>query len=166
MAITLPFATFCRHTSSHRSNAWCRYTLASNGETHCSLWRPYLRLRPFAVLAYSRFQPFLDQAMNSLVGDSVLDETHRPFVTHVVEKATYVRIHDPVHSLPLDSHDQRIHRVVRTPPRPQSVTETPEILLIDCVEDRHHRLLYDFIFQRRDADRPLPTVRFLPVNPP
>src|SRR5260370_23568567 len=85
MAITLPFATFCRHTSSHRSNAWCRYTLASNGETHCPLWRPYLRLRPFAVLAYSRFQPFLDQAMDSLVGDSVLDETHRPFVTHVVE---------------------------------------------------------------------------------
>src|SRR5260370_25579483 len=76
--------------------------------------------------------------MNSLVGESVLDEPHRPFVTHVVEKATYVRIHDPVHSLPLDSHDQRIQRVVRAPPRPESVTETPEILLIDCVEDRHH----------------------------
>src|SRR5258708_39496957 len=125
--------------------------LLRSGSDHCSLWRPYLRLRPFAVLAYSRFQPFLDQAMNSLVGDSVLDETHRPFVTHVVEKATYVRIHDPVHSLPLDSHDQRIHRVVRAPPRPQSLTETPEILLIDCVNNRHHRLLYDFIFQRRDA---------------
>ena len=108
------------------------YPLRS-GSQHCSLWRPYLRLRPFAVLAYSRFQPFLDQAMNSLVGDSVLDETYRPFVTQVVEKATYVRIHDPVHSLPLDSHDQRIQRVVRAPPRPESVTETPEILLIDCL---------------------------------
>src|SRR5207302_2023040 len=32
-----------------------------------------------------RFQPFLDQAMDALVGDSVLDETHRPFVTPVVE---------------------------------------------------------------------------------
>ena len=141
------------------------YPLRS-GSHHCPLWRPYLRLRPFAVLAYSRFQPFLDQAMNSLVGDSVLDETHRPFVTHIVEKATYVRIHDPVHSLPLDSHDQRIQRVVRAPPRPESVTETPEILLVYGIEDRHHRLLYDFIFQRCDADRPLPTVRFLQINPP
>src|ERR1019366_2434100 len=34
------------------------------------------------------------------------------------------------------------------------------------VEDRHHRLLYDFVFQRRDADRPLPTVRFPQINPP
>ncbi|MBZ5626013.1 MAG: hypothetical protein LAQ69_46090, partial [Acidobacteriia bacterium] len=34
------------------------------------------------------------------------------------------------------------------------------------IEDRHHRLLYDFVFQRRDADRPLPTVRFLQINPP
>src|SRR6266481_9441165 len=50
--------------------------LLRSGSHHCSLWRPYLRLRPFAVLAYSRFQPFLDQAMNSLVGDSVLDETY------------------------------------------------------------------------------------------
>ena len=33
-------------------------------------------------------------------------------------------------------------------------------------EDRHHRLLYDFVFQRRDADRPLPTVRFLQINRP
>jgi hypothetical protein len=28
------------------------------------------------------------------------------------------------------------------------------------------RLLYDFVFQRRDADRPLPTVRFRQVYPP
>src|SRR5882724_7864040 len=36
-------------------------------------------------------------------------------------------------------------------PRPESVTETPEIFLIYCVEDRHHRLLYDFVFQRCKA---------------
>src|SRR5437879_13824441 len=108
------------------------YPLRS-GSHHCPLGRPYLRLRPFAVLAYSRFQPFLDQAMNSLVGDSVLDETYRPFVTQVVEKATYVRIHDPVHSLPLDSHDQRIQRVVRAPTPPEPHTETPAILPVDRV---------------------------------
>src|ERR1039457_2673453 len=52
------------------------------------------------------------------------------------------------------------------PSGPKSVTETPEILLVYGIEDRHHRLLYDFVFQRRDADRPLPTVRFLQINPP
>jgi hypothetical protein len=104
--------------------------------------------------------------MNSLVGDSVLDETHRPFVTHVVQESPNVRIHDPVHSLPDDPHTQRVQRVVRASPRPESVTETPEILLVYGIEDRHHRLLYDFVFQRRDADRPLPTVRFLQIYPP
>src|SRR5665647_2004983 len=55
------------------------------------LWCPYRRLRPLAVFAYPRFQPFLDQAVNSLVGDSVLDETHRPFVTHVVKESPHPR---------------------------------------------------------------------------
>ena len=51
-------------------------------------------------------------------------------------------LHEQVHH---DSHAQRIQCVVRAPSRPESVTETPEILLID---------------------RPLPTVRFLHINPP
>src|SRR5450759_4754125 len=89
------------------------YPLRS-GSHYCPLRCPYRRLRPLAVFAYSRFQPFLDQAMDSLVGDSVLDETHRPFVTHAVEEAPNVRIHDPVHSLPYDPHAQRI----QCPPKP------------------------------------------------
>src|ERR1035437_2468080 len=147
-------------------SAQTRSYLLRSGRHYCPLRCPYRRLRPLAVLAYPRFQPFLDQAVNSLVGDSVLDETHRPFVTHVVEGAPNVRIHDPVHSLPYDPHAQRIQCVVGAPPRPESVTETPEILLVYGVGDRHHCLLYDFVFQRRDADRPLPTVRFLQINPP
>src|SRR5450432_3691652 len=55
---------------------------------------------------------------------------------------------------------------LRASPRPESVTVTPEILLVYGIEDRHHSLLYDFVSQRRDADRPLPTVRFLQINPP
>src|SRR2546425_4089394 len=111
-----------------------RSYLLRSGSDHCSLWRPYLRLRPFAVLAYSRFQPFLDQAMNSLVGDSVLDETHRPFVTPVVEKATYVRIHDPVHSLSYDSHRQRVQCILLSASWPEPVAETLKVLLPDLAE--------------------------------
>src|ERR1035437_1648060 len=68
-------------------SAQTRSYLLRSGRHYCPLRCPYRRLRPLAVLAYPRFQPFLDQAVNSLVGDSVLDETHRPFVTHVVEGA-------------------------------------------------------------------------------
>ena len=33
-----------------------------------------------------------------------------------------------------------------------------EVDLIDLVEDRHHGLLHDFVFQRRDAQRTFPPV--------
>jgi site-specific DNA recombinase len=35
-------------------------SLLRSGSHHCSLRRPYRRLRPFAVFTHSRFQPFLD----------------------------------------------------------------------------------------------------------
>src|ERR1035437_10101628 len=71
--------------------AQIRSYLLRSGSHYCPLWCPYRRLRPLAVFAYPRFQPFLDQAMVSLVGDPVLDETHRPFVTHVVEDSPHPR---------------------------------------------------------------------------
>jgi hypothetical protein len=38
----------------------------------------------------------------------MLDELHRPLVTHVVEEATNVRIEYPVHSFSLDAHGQGV----------------------------------------------------------
>jgi hypothetical protein len=42
------------------------------------------------------------------IGHPMLDELHRPLVTHVVEEATIVRIEYPVHSLSLDAHSQGV----------------------------------------------------------
>jgi hypothetical protein len=42
----------------------------------------------------------------------MLDELHGPFVAHVIEEATYVRIEHPVHPLPLDARCQRIQRLM------------------------------------------------------
>src|ERR1700745_178533 len=85
----------------------------------------------------------------------MLDELHRPLVTHVVEEATNVRIEHPVHSLPLDAHRQRVQRLVRATTGSKTVGEALEVDLVDLVEDRHHGLLNDFVFQCRNAQRTL-----------
>src|ERR1035438_8687646 len=74
--------------------------LLCKGSDHCSLRRTHIRLRPLAILRYSRLEPFLDQAKHTTVGHPVLDELHRPFMAHVVEEATDVRVEHPVHFLP------------------------------------------------------------------
>ena len=85
----------------------------------------------------------------------MLDELHRPLVTHIVEEATNVCIEYPVHSLSLDTHSQRVQRSMWATTRPKSIREAFEVGLVNLVEDRHHSLLNDFVFQRRDAQRTL-----------
>src|SRR5712664_728704 len=125
---------------------------------HCSLRRSYLRLRPLTVFGNSRLQPFLDQAKYPPIGHAMLDEFRGPLMTHVVEKATNVRVEHPVHSLPLDAHRQRVQRLMRAATGPETVRKAFEVDLIDLVEDRHHRLLNDFVLQSSDAQRTLPPI--------
>src|SRR5712692_7724497 len=126
--------------------------------SHCSLRRTQLRLRPLAVFRYSRLQPFPDQAKYPPIGYPMLDELHHPFVAQVIEEATDVGIKHPVHSLPLDAHRQRIKRLMRAATGTEPVRKAFEVDLVDLVEDRHHRLLNDFVLQRCDAQRTLPPV--------
>jgi hypothetical protein len=79
-----------------------------------------------------------------------------PFVRQVVEKSSNVRVEHPVHSLRLDSYSQRVQRLVRVATWPEPVREAFEVHLVDLVEDGHHRLLDDLVFQRCDAQRALP----------
>jgi len=88
----------------------------------------------------------------------MLDKLHRPFVIHVVEETSNVRIEHPVHSLPLDARRQRVQRLVRAATGPKPVGKAFEVDLIDLVEDRHHSLLNNFVLQCRDAQRTLPPV--------
>lgn len=79
---------------------------------YCPLRRPYLRLRPLAFLRYSRPQPFPDQAKYSSVSDPMLHKLQHPFVAYPIEEAPNVRVQNPVHSLSLNAHGQRIQRSV------------------------------------------------------
>src|SRR5260370_32936636 len=88
----------------------------------------------------------------------MLDELHCPFVAHVIEEATDVRIEHPVHPLPLDAHRQRVKRLMRAATGTEPIRKAPEVDLVNLVEDRHHGLLDDLVLQRRDAQRALPSV--------
>src|ERR1035437_2300195 len=146
-----PLATFSRQTSAHRSKTWCRYTFASSGDTTAPLRRAHLRLRPFPVFRYSRLQPLPDEPEHPIVGHSMLDELHRPFVVHVVEEPPTVRIEYPVHAFPLDARVQRVQRLMQAASWPKPVRKAPKVHLVYLIEDRDHRLLNDLVFQRGDA---------------
>ena len=133
---------------------------------YCPLRRPYLCLRPLAILTDSRLQPFRDQTQNPRVGHPVLDEFDGPFVTYLVEKAANVRVQNPSHPLPLDAHTQRIQRLVRTPSRTKPVAESPKVHLVYRIENGNYGLLDDLILQRRNPDRSLPPVGLRYVDPP
>src|SRR5713101_4920234 len=93
-----------------------------------------------------------------MVGHAVLDKLHRPFVAHLVKEPANVRIQHPFHPLPMESHTQRIQRLVRAAPRPKPVRKALEVHLINLIENGHHCLLNDFVLQRCDAQRALPPV--------
>ncbi len=108
----------------------------------------------------------MDQTKNAGVGHAMLDELHRPFVGHVVEKAPNVCVQHPAHSLPLDSHIQRIQRLMRAATGPEPIRKSFEVHLINLIEDGHHRLLNNLVLQRRDAQRTLPPVGLRYIDSP
>ena len=82
----------------------------------------------------------------------------------MIEKAPNVTVQNPVHLLPRDRDVQRIQRLVLTAPRPEAIRETPEILLINLIEDCDHGLLNNLVLQGRNPERPLSTIRFRDIH--
>ena len=83
----------------------------------------------------------------------------------MIEKAPNVTVQNPVHLLPRDRDVQRIQRWMLAMLWPEAIRETPEILLINLIEDCDHGLLNNLVLQRRDPERPLPAIRFRNVYP-
>src|SRR5260370_4962134 len=95
----------------------------------------------------------------------MLEEPLHPRMIKLGEEVADISVEYPVH-LPLGDPDrERIQRVMRATPGPESVRETPEVLLVHGVQHLHHRTLEDLVLQRGDADRPLPPVRLRYVQP-
>jgi len=82
----------------------------------------------------------------------------------MIEKAPNVTVQNPVHPLPRDRDVQRIQRWMLTAPWPETIPETPKILLLNLIEDCDHGLLDHLVLQRRNPERPLSTIRFRDIH--
>ena len=87
-------------------------------------------------------------------------------VVHRVKERTDVRIEYPVHLLRLDADRERIQRLVGAAPRSKAIGEAEEVLLVDGVQHLDDRALDDLVFQRGNAERPLPPVRLRDIRSP
>jgi site-specific DNA recombinase len=138
--------------------------LLRRGSQRRSLRRS-LRLRPSPLLDDPCAQPLADETQDPSVCDPVLEELQQPRVIDRGEEVAEVRIEHPVHLLPQDPGGERIQRVVRAAPWPESVGEAQEVRLVDGVQNLDDRPLQDLVLQRGDAKRPLPPVRLRYVRP-
>ena len=130
-----------------------------------ALWRPRLCPPSRPVLQHAGVEPFLDQPHDALVRHPVLDELHQPPVVDGIEKPTDVGIEHPVHLLRQKPGVQRIQRIMRAAPRPESVREAHEVGLVDRVQHLGRGPLDDLVLQGGYPQRSLPPVGFGDVHP-
>jgi hypothetical protein len=69
------------------------------------------------------------------------------------KKSLQVHVQHPVHFLPLQSHIQRVQRVMRVAFRSEPVGEAQKVFLINLIEDSDYSLLDNLVLQRRNPQR-------------
>jgi len=68
----------------------------------------------------ARLQPFLDQADDALIADPMLHEADEPVFAHLVEERPDVGVQYEVHLPAVDPDTERVKRIVRAAPRPET----------------------------------------------
>ena len=134
---------------------------------HRSLRRAVARIRPCPVFHDTRVQPLSQQPNQPPVTDAVLHKPYQPIPRDRVEVRADVRIDYPTHLSLLYPVCQCIERIVRPPPRPESIAESEKLRLVYRRQDHvHNRLLDYLVLHCRDPERSCPTVRLGDVHPP
>ncbi len=129
-----------------------------------ALGRPFFRPCSSPILQHAGVQPFLDEPHDASVRNPMLDELHQPFVGKTIEKAANAHIEHPVHFLRQQSGVERIQRMMRASPRPESVRETQRVGFVDNVQHLDGRALDDLVFQHRNSERSFPPVALVDVR--
>ena len=75
------------------------------------------------------------------------------------KEPTDVGIEHPVHLAFRQAHPQRIEGLMAVAARPKSIAETEEVLFVNLFEHGFHGLLDNLVFQGRDPQRALTSVR-------
>ena len=132
--------------------------LLRSGRHHPTLRCPAGGPRPPRPAASVRLldgtaQPQPNQPQDGAVREAPLQLRHQAVVVDGVEVLAQVRV---IHRLVARSHRglHRVERLVRVPPRTESVRTTDEIRLEDRVDHQQHGGLRHAVPQRRDAERP------------
>src|SRR5919198_2406369 len=66
--------------------------IRKNRRNHRTLRSPFLRLEPLSVFHHARLQPFLDQAHDPFIPNSMLYKLDHPIVSDFVEKRANVQV--------------------------------------------------------------------------
>src|SRR4029077_15711414 len=103
---------------------------------------------------------FLDQADDAPVADPVLQEADQPLLTDRVKERPDVGVDDVAHLLAVNPNTERIQRVMRAAPGPESIREPEEVFLVDRVQQRDRRPLDNLVLQGCDREWAPPTIRF------
>src|SRR5882762_2480506 len=130
-----------------------------------ALRRSFLHPYPFPILQHAGVEPFLDQSHDAPICNPVLDELHQPFVGKPIEKVANIQIEHPVHLSRQQSRIERIQRLMLASPWPEPIGESEKIRFVDSVQHLDRRALDDFVFQRRNSQRPLPPIGLRDVHP-
>jgi hypothetical protein len=96
----------------------------------------------------------------------VLQKLLQPAVIKTGEEVADIRVEHPVHLLAFDTYRERIERVMRTTPWPETIGEPSEVRLVDSAQHLDDGTLENLVLQRCDAERPLPPVRLRDVRTP
>lgn len=72
---------------------------------------------------------------------------------HGIEELTDVQIQHPVHLSRHNRRVQSIQRVMLTSSRSESIGKSQKVSIVDLVQHRHHRLLYDLVLQTYNSQR-------------
>jgi hypothetical protein len=82
------------------------------------------------------------------------------------EELADIRVEHPVHLLAFDTYRERIERMMRTTPWPETIGEPSKVRLVDSVEHLDDGTLENLVLHRGNTQRPLPPVRLRDVRTP
>src|SRR5215471_15603606 len=95
-----------------------------------TLWGPFFAWMELLIFQNVGFQPAPDQADQTLVPYSMLDEAEHPFMTQAPKEVLQVRLQNPFHLSPGNHLMQCCQCLMGTPPRPSTKRAWQKVLLV------------------------------------
>src|SRR4030081_251784 len=96
----------------------------------------------------------------------MFQETDQPLLANLIEERSDVGVQDEAHLVAVHPDTERIQRVMRATPWPESIREPEEVFLVDRVQQCDYRPLDNLVLEGCDRERTLPAIRLGNVDSP